>query len=362
MPADTGGSTVTSYELQESVSDGVWTQVSTGANFDYLYGVQNTDVPYKHRVRAFNAQGWGDWSPVLSQTTPGTCRAGFFGPPSCRGIAGLCPNPQQPACSQVSSIVLVSADAGIGDDTFDGTISGTEGSYQFNPVKTLQRALVLVQPGGTILLYPGTYQDAQKDCNLDISKAVSIVVIAGQTGSARLSCPGNRVFHITSSMNEPITMRGLAFVDGGGPTLDGGAIHVDNSASGLNLILEACSFSKLQARSGGAIFFRSNFGSLTLTGVSISECTADTQGGALALAVPTVTLEGVNISQNTASFGGGISISAGTLTIDGNSVISQNKALISNVGGRRRLLDGSHKNRRLNTDFCRTGGGFGGGM
>jgi hypothetical protein len=176
-PNNDGGYAVEQYQLQGKQEGYAWADLPLSSVSDLVYKYSSgvpTDTKFTFRVKAMNSLGWGAWGAEFSAVSPGECPKGMSGPESCRGLQGLCNDTQvQPACA-AASLVLV-APTPLGLDSRDGKISP---SGEYNPLASLKAALSKVGPGGTLLLYPGTYHGAD-NCGQTVAHSLTIESIVG---------------------------------------------------------------------------------------------------------------------------------------------------------------------------------------
>lgn len=233
-----------------------------------------------------------------------SCFAGFVGE-SCGNVA-LCPSDlsscQASSCDPLcfldqASVIAVSV---YGDDT-----EGTGERLNTSPVgkspkaiRTLRRALEIVQPGQVIALYPGTFTGSA-NCGLQVNQAnMTIRGIMG-SGITRIDCSGLYGGIAVSSGELHLSNLTLTNMTSSS-SQSGGAINVaDGVVRGLDLHITG----GVSTVSGGGIAAVRS--SLILRDSSVSNCTAD-KGGAVFLDYSSFLLKNSRVSQSFAKYGAGI--------------------------------------------------------
>jgi len=182
-------------------------------------------------------------------------------------------------------------------------------------VETLQAAVDAASDGDTILLKKGTYHE-----NIVINKSVTLIGFG--PGSTIIS--GDTVAEI----------------------IKGGVINITKpllQSSGPNVTLVGMTIMQGTAQYGGGIF--NSEGTLTLSGVSITNSTASFSGGGIYNQMGTVVMNGSMVAENTAKVGAGVMNDGGTFVLNEGSSISGNSAQIAggldNLAGTVIMNDGS---------------------
>jgi len=182
-------------------------------------------------------------------------------------------------------------------------------------VETLQAAVDAAFDGDTILLKKGTYHE-----NIVINKSVTLIGFG----------PGNTIIS----------------GDTGTEIIKGGVINITKpllQSSGPNVTLVGMTIMQGTAQYGGGIF--NSEGTLTLSGVSITNSTASFSGGGIYNQMGTVVMNGSMVAENTAKVGAGVMNDGGTFVLNEGSSISGNSAQIAggldNLAGTVIMNDGS---------------------
>ncbi|GMF22595.1 unnamed protein product [Phytophthora fragariaefolia] len=258
-----------------------------------------------------------------------SCFSGFVGE-SCSNVI-ICPKDTacttstcDPICDKPQSDVIVVSvngdDAQGTGELMDTSVNGTDPKA----VQSLNRALQLVNPNQTILVYPGIYKGAG-NCSVTISKPdIAIRGLRGPTVTTFdcLSTHRGLIVKSVSIRMEGFTLRNTY------SSLNGAAI------SALNATLQMENLNILNATSlqnGGAIWaYGAN---LTLTTSKVSNCSASVNGGAIFMDMSNLTLKQSTIEQSLAKLGGGIYAQNATMvTGDGQSLIWKNNATLKGGG------------------------------
>lgn len=259
------------------------------------------------------------------------CFAGFVGE-SCENVA-LCPSdislcqtsPCDPLCTMdQDSAIAVSV---YGND-FEGTgkrmLTSASGKSP-KALKTLKHALDIVQPGQTIVMYPGTFVGSN-NCGLSISTdGITVRGILGN-GLVRVNC--NMAYRGYTVSGIDITFANLTMV---GMNVQispgGGALNIiDGSArlEGVTII------SAVSASGGGGVYALRS--SIELFDTLMTNCAAD-KGGALFLDGSSVRLHNSDLTNSIAINGGGIYAQNEVSIIgDATSSIAANNATDSGGG------------------------------
>ena len=182
-------------------------------------------------------------------------------------------------------------------------------------VETLQAAVDAASDGDTILLKKGTYHE-----NIVINKSVTLIGFG----------PGSTIIS----------------GDTGAEIIKGGVINITKpflQSSGPNVTLVGMTIMQGTAQYGGGIF--NSEGTLTLSGVSITNSTASFSGGGIYNQMGTVVMNGSMVAENTAKVGAGVMNDGGTFVLNEGSSISGNSAQIAggldNLAGTVIMNDGS---------------------
>jgi predicted outer membrane repeat protein len=248
-------------------------------------------------------------------------------------------------------------------------------------VKTIQKGIELVDPGGTVIVAGGVYGenvDIPKDLTLQGAGAGSTIIDAGSVG---------RGIHVDLSVDT--TVSGVTIRNGNTNTDDGAGIHVSGSGaftltgstvsnntcsggdgaglylgSGTTTFISGCSFvNNTGSEYGGAIFSSEN--TLTIVGSTFTGNEATDTGGAIRGAGGTLTVIESTLSNNATtrqewSHGGGIYHNGGTLVIS-NTTIANNTTTsagggVYNGGTARIAGSAITGNSGNNTTSCHGGG------
>lgn len=187
-------------------------------------------------------------------------------------------------------------------------------------VRSLQRALEIVQPGWLIALYPGTFEGTS-NCGLQFTQPnITIRGIAG-SNTTQIDCSSTyggftvigselHLHNLTLANTRTQSGSAITVIDG---VLTGHDLHIVGGVSSAN---------------GGGI--RALRSSVSLVDSGVTNCTAE-KGGAIFLDSSNAVLENSRISRSFAKNGAGI-YTQNQATISGNgSVVERNHASI--VGG-----------------------------
>lgn len=192
-----------------------------------------------------------------------------------------------------------------GDDARDGASAAAA-------VQTLEKALELVNDGGTIYVAPGTYA-GPNNC-VTIGKNVTIV----GTGTANpvFSAGGvGRIFTVSAGFT--VTLQSLILANGGNVS-PGGAIYNQGT-----LTVADCTFNNnISTGFGGAIL---NEGTLTVTGSTFTVNAATASSGGAIFNAGALIVTGSAFTDNAAGSYGGAIYSSTTLTVT-NCVFTGNAA------------------------------------
>ncbi|EQC39865.1 hypothetical protein SDRG_02523 [Saprolegnia diclina VS20] len=238
--------------------------------------------------------------------------------------------PHHPACYRPDSIVV--------DERFGSDTLGTGGLRQNKALQSLTRALELVPPNGTIVLYPGTYTDA-RTCNVVLEhQHVTITSLVSTAWSDSdlfaISMPDSALVvdvNCTGALASwdirkasVVRLSSLRLIGGIGPSARlqvadsqvvlthvsvrgavssslGGGLAAANS----ELVFSDVDIEDCVATTGGGVYLEHS--SLKATTSSISHNTATSDGGGVSLY--SSTLHGARVALNTAArYGGGIAV------------------------------------------------------
>ncbi|MBQ7562155.1 MAG: hypothetical protein IJS99_10080 [Synergistaceae bacterium] len=178
----------------------------------------------------------------------------------------------------------------------------------------IQNAVSHIQDGGTILLSG----DFNLVMQINIKKNITI---KGTTNKAILdgTAANDRVIRCEGNITlENLVIRGGDSSNGGGVKLDGGEVNIIScDITGNKSLL-----------GGGGIY--SQAAALTLTNCNISDNTVNLLGGGIAFLGGKAEITGCKINNNSAFQGGGIALASVTITMN-NSQVTSNTA--KEIGG-----------------------------
>lgn len=219
---------------------------------------------------------------------------------------GICAtgDPDAPECTLRAAIQEANAHAGA------DTITLPAGEY----VRTL--------------LEESPWEDASATGDLDITSEVTIQG-AGRATTIIDAQRSGRVLHVVSGS---LVLKDVTVTDGYTPPAHGGGIRLETLTTTAHLVNVDVVDNENGAGGGGGI---ANFGTLSVTGGSISDNVSGGEGGGLWNDGPTTTLTGVSIKDNRANNGGGGGILNGQkpITLE-NSTVSGNYAYFDGGGFR----------------------------
>lgn len=197
----------------------------------------------------------------------------------------------------------------------DATASGPGTGTAADPYSRVDYAVA--QPttvnGDTLQIADGTYVNEQ------ISMGSKELVLEAAPGATPVLVSINSESLLTADVSSRLTARGLRFQSpslGSDGPFQGGAIRF----TGLELLVEDCSFAQLGALQGGAIY--ASGGPVTLRNVTFDvTCSAGWRGGALWSDSSSVTIEASSLD-GSAPFddGGGVFFEGGSLEITDSSL------------------------------------------
>lgn len=192
---------------------------------------------------------------------------------------------------------------------------------------SIQNAINAANPGDTIRVYPGTYNE-----NLDFLGKAITVTAAGNPSNTIIDGQGRApVASFVRNEGPASKLSGFTLRNGRDP-FEGGGVHIENASPTVtgNVIRDnhSCSGSGLSAASSSALISAN-----TITANTQDGCFGGSGGGVYVRAAGAVELRGNVITANRAESGGGIHLFAAGRPILVNNVISANKATWSDGGG-----------------------------
>ena len=190
--------------------------------------------------------------------------------------------------------------------------------------------------GTTAHIFRGTLTGTLFTLNANEELTLSNVTLDGRANADQLlsevtAVSRNSMFHLSNNSPQ-LTLDNGATVQYSRVTSSYSAIRLSTNGSTLNInagaVIDSCA--GINSNSvGGAV--RLDYGTLTMTGGTVSNCSSVGNGGAFYLQRGTTTISGGTISGNTASNGGGIYVdSNASLTMSGGTIGGN---LASNQGG-----------------------------
>jgi hypothetical protein len=190
---------------------------------------------------------------------------------------------------------------------------------------SVQAAINAAAQGETIRICPGLYPG-----DVTIGKNLTLIGAGDGLGAGNTILQGSGTAPVVAFADNtpPVTMRGLRITGGKSP-YGGGIYNAVNAAETVTLIDCTVSGNTATGASGGGgggIFI--DFGTLQLTGCTVSGNQTDNLGGGIYVNGATLSLTNSTIAGNTAKYGGGICVfeSSGKVTLDAASRVTGNAA------------------------------------